>query len=637
MCPKLSNTPDQEWKSGSPLFEGFRKYDPELDQKTEVKLDEFPLRFCHVTQDTSKKGTDQFTFSLPHSVRVLYMNDPLRAEEWKKLISDFDDKFHIGKVEQSIVPVPTEPERAVEPWRNEPKDLNELLENYIIENKFPSSIAGGMLYLTRSETRSGEKIDLIDDQKSKLFFDPCLRISWGSVAHMDISLGENESVISHGKSKWLNHDKMAKFLREGLLPSGFACSNLYCILICAACCHQDIDQLLNNSPENLVTPPTREIPGRSMSRNSASSALTPTAPQSLPLHSSSTRGNPPLDAEAKRSLAIDLEKARGKLKEDKNAAKSAVKAMRAGLSKPGKSDGLKDKAKGGRGRGRGKGRGRGRKAAKETEEDEMDLQEEEEEEQEDEEMNKLQEMLEGIEMQTGGQDVDSEQEEEEEDEVLEDEPKNGKGASGPKKATRKKKELTLKEVEKQKKMQENKKKRQDKFKESVRKINAKAAATSKELKKKYNETQQKSNKRARPATAKGDEDANQASASSSAAGLKDAMHKHIKEESDKLKKQGMSAKEALAAARKSWLSNPIRVDAFNKMSKSERGDDETEDGFQVKPKEKKVLIKSRTLFRAWRVGYVEAENEISPRKPLYFWRDNYKGIRLSQNTCLRLL
>ena len=50
-----------------------------------------------------------------------------------------------------------------------------------------------------------------------------------------------------------------------------------------------------------------------------------------------------------------------------------------------------------------------------------------------------------------------------------------------------------------------------------------------------------------------------------------------------------------------------------------------------------VLIKSRTLFRAWRVGYVEAENEISPRKPLYFWRDNYKGIRLSQNTCLRLL
>lgn len=89
-------------------------------------------------------------------------------------------RFHIGKVEQSIVPVPTEPERAVEPWRNEPKDLNELLENYIIENKFPSSIAGGMLYLTRSETRSGEKIDLIDDQKSKLFFDPCLRISWGS-------------------------------------------------------------------------------------------------------------------------------------------------------------------------------------------------------------------------------------------------------------------------------------------------------------------------------------------------------------------------------------------------------------------------------------------------------------------------
>ena len=79
-------------------------------------------------------------------------------------------RFHITRQEAVVAAPPAEPERVVEPWKNEPQDLSELLDNYIVENKIPAGIAGGMLYLTRAETRSGEKVDLTGEQKNKLFF-----------------------------------------------------------------------------------------------------------------------------------------------------------------------------------------------------------------------------------------------------------------------------------------------------------------------------------------------------------------------------------------------------------------------------------------------------------------------------------
>ena len=49
-----------------------------------------------------------------------------------------------------------------------------------------------------------------------------------------------------------------------------------------------------------------------------------------------------------------------------------------------------------------------------------------------------------------------------------------------------------------------------------------------------------------------------------------------------------------------------------------------------------VLAASRTLYRAWRVGYVQADNELAPRKPLYLWRDHFKNQEMAQNSCIRL-
>lgn len=49
-----------------------------------------------------------------------------------------------------------------------------------------------------------------------------------------------------------------------------------------------------------------------------------------------------------------------------------------------------------------------------------------------------------------------------------------------------------------------------------------------------------------------------------------------------------------------------------------------------------VLTSSKTLYRVWRMGYVQADNELAPRKPLYLFRDHFKGTELSQNSVLRL-
>ena len=84
----------QEWKGGSPIFKCFRQYDPNFEQNTGLKLEDYPLKFCQVTHDPSKKGIHQYVFSLPVSVRSLYSRDSVRAEEWQKLITDFDQKFH---------------------------------------------------------------------------------------------------------------------------------------------------------------------------------------------------------------------------------------------------------------------------------------------------------------------------------------------------------------------------------------------------------------------------------------------------------------------------------------------------------------------------------------------------------------
>ena len=83
----------QEWKALSPLFSSYQQYQPNFEQNTKLDLKDFPLRFCVVSQDPSKKGVSHYSFSLPSNVRALYCQDPMRGEEWKQLISDFDTKL----------------------------------------------------------------------------------------------------------------------------------------------------------------------------------------------------------------------------------------------------------------------------------------------------------------------------------------------------------------------------------------------------------------------------------------------------------------------------------------------------------------------------------------------------------------
>lgn len=84
-------------------------------------------------------------------------------------------RFHITATEQRALAPVQEPAQVIELWANEPKDLSELLDNYIVENKVPAGAAGAMLYLTKAETRSGERVDLIAEQKHKLFLVAWLR------------------------------------------------------------------------------------------------------------------------------------------------------------------------------------------------------------------------------------------------------------------------------------------------------------------------------------------------------------------------------------------------------------------------------------------------------------------------------
>lgn len=143
---------------------------------------------------------------------------------------------------------------------------------------------------------------------------------------------------------------------------------------------QDMNQRIAQSPGNLQTPPPRSSQLLQRSTSSAGFPSTPT-PSPLPLTSTSDpKRNPLLDEAAKKSLQADLEKAKGKLKEDKSAAKAAVKSLKAGLSKDGKTVQKAD----GRGKGRGRGRGRNSKAVKKEDEEKV---EEKEDEKQDEENN----------------------------------------------------------------------------------------------------------------------------------------------------------------------------------------------------------------------------------------------------------
>jgi len=96
-------------------------------------------------------------------------------------------RFHITRT-QEVIEVPEEDvEEAVKPWEQEPQDLQSLMDTYIVENKFAAAIPGAMLYLTKAETRAGERVDVTADQKNKLFM----------VTNLQVNIPPVDIVVSH--------------------------------------------------------------------------------------------------------------------------------------------------------------------------------------------------------------------------------------------------------------------------------------------------------------------------------------------------------------------------------------------------------------------------------------------------------
>ena len=59
--------------------------------------------------------------------------------------------------------------KVIEPWTNEPETLDELLDKYIVEAKFPGRVPGSTMFLVQSKARDGSSHQIVQGQKYKLF------------------------------------------------------------------------------------------------------------------------------------------------------------------------------------------------------------------------------------------------------------------------------------------------------------------------------------------------------------------------------------------------------------------------------------------------------------------------------------
>ena len=59
--------------------------------------------------------------------------------------------------------------KVIEPWTNEPETLEELMDKYIVEAKFPGRNHGSTMFLVQSKARDGSSHQIIQGQKYKLF------------------------------------------------------------------------------------------------------------------------------------------------------------------------------------------------------------------------------------------------------------------------------------------------------------------------------------------------------------------------------------------------------------------------------------------------------------------------------------
>ena len=76
---------------------------------------------------------------------------------------------------------------AYEPWPNEPRSMEKLMDQHVVEAKFTGRTAGTSLILVNAASRDGKKINTVQDQEYKLFLVTSLSISL-NVSHQGLNI-----------------------------------------------------------------------------------------------------------------------------------------------------------------------------------------------------------------------------------------------------------------------------------------------------------------------------------------------------------------------------------------------------------------------------------------------------------------
>ena len=97
--PKTSAMCMQDWKSGTHCMGDVRAYQPNPPEvECDVDPSTYGFKFVQVEVNNRKKGWDRFTFSLPQKVRALHHNDVVYGADWRRLMSDFDERSLDGRL-----------------------------------------------------------------------------------------------------------------------------------------------------------------------------------------------------------------------------------------------------------------------------------------------------------------------------------------------------------------------------------------------------------------------------------------------------------------------------------------------------------------------------------------------------------
>lgn len=79
-------------------------------------------------------------------------------------------RFQLAPVDDMAM-VPAKPvEEVIEYWSGEPSTSDELMDQYVVEAKFPAMAPGGTLFITPASNRSGETLNCIPNHRYKLWF-----------------------------------------------------------------------------------------------------------------------------------------------------------------------------------------------------------------------------------------------------------------------------------------------------------------------------------------------------------------------------------------------------------------------------------------------------------------------------------